>query len=263
MSQDLTIKEQITLTKQGAIVLIKLPSPSKQETHGNQWQRIIDNFKIRLSKIERSWHTGTKTRIVSQDFLLDTRQINELENILEQAGLILDLIVTRRRQTAVAAASAGYSVQQESPVLQNNESVEDSFDQNLTEPLYLKNTIRSGVEIYHTSSIIIMGDVNPGATIIAHGDVLVCGNLKGVAHAGATGNHESIIMALRMQPTQLRIADFVARAPSQQPEEYTTEIAYVSAEGIKIHVASSFYRYHSFISSANCWQVKNQGKFKL
>ena len=263
MAQDLTNKEQITLIKQGEIVAIKLPSQNKQESNRLQWQRIIDNFKVRLRKIERSWQVGTKVQINSQDRLLDTRQLNELENILEKVGLVVELIITRRRQTAVAAASSGYSVQQESPLVQTSSSFEDSFNQDLAEPLYLKNTIRSGVEIYHPSTIIIMGDVNPGATIIAHGDILICGNLKGVAHAGAAGNYEAVIMALKMQPTQIRIADLVARAPSQPPEQYITEIAYVSSEGIKIHVASNFYRYHEFLKQTNYWQAKNQGKFKL
>ena len=263
MSQDLTIKEQITLIKQGEIVVIKLPSSHKQESNLIQWQRIIDSFKMRLHKIERSWQVGTQARIQTQDRLLDTRQLNELENILENVGLTIEIVITRRRQTAVAAASAGYSVQQESPLVQKSQSLENSLDQDLSEPLYLKNTIRSGAEIYHPSSVIVMGDVNPGATIIAHGDVLVCGSLKGIAHAGATGNKESIIMALKMQPTQIRIADLVARPPSQQPDEYTSEIAYISSEGIKIHVASSFYRYHRFLAQQKCWQIKNQGSFKI
>ena len=262
VSPDLNRQKQIHLSKKGEIVLVTLPSQDKAEK--NQWPRIIDNFKFRLQKIERSWQLGTKVQIQSQDRLLDTRQLNELENILEQVGLTVDLIITRRRQTAVAAASAGYSVQQDASFSPPHNPLATQITQELAEPLYLKKTIRSGVEIYHPSTVIIMGDVNPGASIIAHGDVLVWGSLKGIAHAGATGNREAVIMALKMQPTQLRIADLVARAAAHPTDEYVSEIAYISLEGIKIHVASNFYRYYNFVSAHRCWEMKkNQGKFKL
>ena len=261
MSQGLNNKKQINLVKKGEIVLVKLPTRNSQDT--NQWQRMIDNFKIRLQKIDRSWVFGTKVWLESQDTLLDTRQLNELENILEQVGLIIDTIVTHRRQTAVAAASAGYSVQQKYSLLKKEKFPAEQIIQELAEPLYLKKTIRSGVEICHPGTVIIMGDVNPGANIIASGDILVWGDLKGIAHAGAMGNHEAVILSLKMQPTQLRISELVARAPSHPPDEYAAEIAYASEEGIKIHSASNFYRYYTFIGEQNFWQMKNKGKFKL
>lgn len=244
----LSSKEQINLTKKGKIVLVSLPSVNKIET--NQWQRIVDDFKIRLQKIDKSWQLGTKAHLQSYDRLLDTRQISELKEILEQIGLTLDLIITRRRQTAVAASSAGYSVQQET--LSNSD--ETSIIQDLAEPLYLKNTIRSGVEICHPSSVIVLGDVNPGATILASGDVFIWGTLRGIAHAGYLGNRKGLIMALKLEPTQLRIADLVARVPDNPPTNQMAEVAYISAEGIKIHLAVNFHRNHNFITSKNYWE---------
>lgn len=70
-----------------------------------------------MQKIDKSWQLGTKTVIKSGDRLLDIRQLSELEGILENIGLTLDIIITRRRQTAVAVASAGYSVKQESSLV--------------------------------------------------------------------------------------------------------------------------------------------------
>lgn len=245
----LSHKEQINLTKKGEIVEIELPSMNKNEV--NQWQRIIDDFKIRLGKIDTSWQLGTNAQINSNDRLLDTRQLNELKTILEQIGLNLNLIVTRRRQTAVAAASAGYSVQQESSLIKLKEEKQDN--QSLAEPLYLKNTIRSGVEICHPSTVIVIGDVNPGANIVAGGDILVWGSLKGIAHAGALNHHRGIIMALRMTPTQLRIGDLVARAADDLPLDHPAEVAYVGLEGINISKAISFYRNYSFSLQKNCW----------
>jgi septum site-determining protein MinC len=248
----LSSKEQINLTKKGNIVVVSLPSVNKAEA--NQWQRIVDDFKVRLQKIDKSWQLRTKAHLQSQDRLLDTRQISELETILEQIGLTLDLIITRRRQTAVAASSAGYSVQQEMLSETFIDIDDSSHSQDLAEPLYLKNTIRSGVEICHPSSIIILGDVNPGATILASGDVFIWGTLRGIAHAGYMGNRQGLIMALKLEPTQLRIADLVARVPDNPPTNYTAEVAYIGQEGIKIHSAVNFHRLHNFIYSENYWE---------
>ncbi len=250
--QPLSSKEQINLTGKGEIIIVSLPSVNKTEP--NQWQRILDDFKIRLQKIDKSWQLGTKAHLQSNDRLLDTRQISELKSILEQIGLILDLIITRRRQTAVAASSAGYSVQQEIATDTLIAAGESRQIQDLAEPLYLKNTIRSGVEICHPSSVIVLGDVNPGATILASGDVFIWGTLKGIAHAGYTGNRRGLIMALKLEPTQLRIADLVARVPDNPPNQNMPEVAYISKDGIKIHSAFNFQRLHNFMISENYWQ---------
>lgn len=233
----LSSKEQINLIKKGDIVIVTLPSVNKAEV--NQWQRIIDDFKIRLQKIDQSWQLGTKTHLQSGDRLLDTRQISQLKTILEQVGLTLSLIITRRRQTAVAASSAGYSVQQELEGINSEEQI--TINQDLAEPLYLKNTIRSGVEICHPSTVIILGDVNPGANILAGGDIFVWGSLKGIAHAGYMGNRQASIMALRLEATQLRIADLVATVPDNTPD--MAEVAYIGAEGIKIQSAQNYHRF--------------------
>ncbi len=77
----------------------------------------------------------------------------------------------------------------------------------------VKRTLRSGQHIRYDGNVAVLGDVNPGAEIIASGDILVLGSFRGVAHAGATGNEKSIVAAFRLNPTQLRIANFITRAP--------------------------------------------------
>ncbi|MEM8614364.1 MAG: septum site-determining protein MinC, partial [Cyanobacteria bacterium P01_H01_bin.105] len=81
---------------------------------------------------------------------------------------------------------------------------------------------------------------NPGGALIAAGDIVVWGRLRGIAHAGSDGNAACRIMALHMQPTQLRIADKVARAPEKPPALYQPEVAYVNNDGIRIAIASEF-----------------------
>ncbi len=61
----------------------------------------------------------------------------------------------------------------------------------------------------------VLGDVNPGGEVVAGGDVIVVGKLRGLAHAGAGGNRGAAIWALGVEAKQLRIADLVARAPEE------------------------------------------------
>ena len=82
--------------------------------------------------------------------------------------------------------------------------------------LILKETLRSGRSIYHEGHVVIIGDVNPGAEIVASGDVIVWGRLRGLVHAGALGDETAVICALELTPTQLRIADQIAISPDEK-----------------------------------------------
>jgi septum site-determining protein MinC len=106
--------------------------------------------------------------------------------------------------------------------------------------LLIKGPLRSGQRVYVEDSLVVFGDVNPGAELIAGGDIIVMGVLRGVAHAGVPDNIAAIIAALSLKPTQLRIGHFISRSPEFQ-EKYDSgpEIARVDAEQI---VVDSFPR---------------------
>ncbi|UCG24561.1 MAG: septum site-determining protein MinC [Chloroflexota bacterium] len=82
--------------------------------------------------------------------------------------------------------------------------------------LLLRETLRSGRSVHHDGHVVVIGDVNPGAEVIAAGDVVVWGKLRGLVHAGAHGDSAAVICALALSPTQLRIADQIAIAPGEQ-----------------------------------------------
>lgn len=82
--------------------------------------------------------------------------------------------------------------------------------------LLVRRTVRSGQRIAYDGNIVVLGDVNPGGELVASGDVLVMGALRGVVHAGARGNERAVVLAIRLQPTQLRIANVIGRAPDEQ-----------------------------------------------
>ena len=90
------------------------------------------------------------------------------------------------------------------------------------EGILVRRTLRSGYSLQHGGHVVVIGDVNPGAEIIAGGDVVVWGRLRGMVHAGAQGNKEAVVCALELAPTQLRIAGYIAITPQRrgkpQPE---------------------------------------------
>lgn len=81
--------------------------------------------------------------------------------------------------------------------------------------LVVTRTLRSGQSVRHQGDVIVLGDVNPGAEVVASGHIVVMGALRGVAHAGCTGNTAALVAAAKLQPTQLRIAQVIGRAPDQ------------------------------------------------
>ncbi|MFM7469183.1 MAG: septum site-determining protein MinC [Vampirovibrionales bacterium] len=120
--------------------------------------------------------------------------------------------------------------------------------------LMLKQTLRSGQSVSYPGHVVIMGDVNAGAEIVAKGDVVVWGILKGMVHAGHEGDRDSMIRAHRIDALQIRIADILARrtqkgyalqsagtsslgSDSGQTTAFLTQVAEVQDQEIKIRIS--------------------------
>ena len=103
---------------------------------------------------------------------------------------------------------------------------------------FYKGTLRSGQVVEFETSVIVLGDVNPGAKIVSKGNIIVLGALKGNAYAGAGGNSDAFILALDMSPVNIQIADLYARPSEEdmpaknQPKE--AKIVYVENGNIYI-----------------------------
>lgn len=87
---------------------------------------------------------------------------------------------------------------------------------------FYKGNLRSGQTLECTSSVTLIGDVNPGAKIISDGNIVVLGSMKGNAHAGACGDNNCFIFALDMKPIQLQIGDLIAKSPDKEKENWRT-----------------------------------------
>lgn len=101
---------------------------------------------------------------------------------------------------------------------------------------FYKGHLRSGQVLEFEQSVIVIGDVNPGASIISKGNIIILGSLKGTAFAGASGKRNSFIVAMDMHPIQLRIADVFARSSDSDKgsTEQEPRIAFVEDENIYI-----------------------------
>ena len=82
---------------------------------------------------------------------------------------------------------------------------------------FYKGTLRSGQVIECKTSIVILGDVNPGAKIIAKGNIVVLGSLRGNAYAGAAGDEHTFVAALDMDPVQIKIGNVIGRSSDRGP----------------------------------------------
>lgn len=79
----------------------------------------------------------------------------------------------------------------------------------ISETRYLQTSLRSGQREEYSGSLVIIGDVNSGAEVVAGGNITIVGTLRGVAHAGANGNIKAIVTANTVEETQVRIANKV------------------------------------------------------
>ncbi|MEQ9667726.1 septum site-determining protein MinC [Coleofasciculus sp. G2-EDA-02] len=243
MAVDCQSQVRLKQTEEG----LQLVLPSVEDMSDANWSDMWQQFKHRWHGGDRFWSMPATVHLMAGDQLLDGLKLQAIADVLNDVGLRISRVHTSRRQTAVAAATAGYCIEQQSANYSLHQTPEPI--QELTEPLYLQMTVRSGVEIRHPGTIVILGDLNPGGTVIAAGDIFIWGRLRGVAHAGADGNRSCRIMALKMEPTQLRIADAVARAPETPPIEFYPEVAYVTPQGIRIARAADFAKTQLLLNS--------------
>lgn len=129
----------------------------------------------------------------------------------------------------------------ELPFEQNFQKIEtfDPQSKKKMTTMYINQTLRSGQTITYDGNVVIAGDTHPGSEVIAGGDIIVWGTLGGIAHAGAGNYYKASIRALKMDPIQLRIADYIARRPDKNTDfkkemEIKPEVARISNGEIKI-----------------------------
>ena len=205
----------------------------------NNWREmlgsIIKNYKeLSVSFNIKEWH-------------LSCKDISYIQRICDREKLHITYIQSSKIESIISASSLGIhtlmnSVDSEvkENQIQLNSEQRPSTESPSSNVLFHIGTLRSGEVLEAIKNVLILGDVNPGAKVIAGGDVMIWGRLLGIAHAGKNGNVEAKITALQLRPVQLRIASKVARGPKEKPDEGLAEEASIEEDLIVIKPARSY-----------------------
>lgn len=101
----------------------------------------------------------------------------------------------------------------------------------ISETKFHRGAVRSGQKIEFEGSLVIMGDVNDGAEVIAGDNIVILGALRGLAHAGAKGNKNAIIAASSIDAPQLRIANVIKEREKEEIQEDNKTYAFLDEKG--------------------------------
>lgn len=120
----------------------------------------------------------------------------------------------------------------DSPKILGLHGIKRTFSKEIatSETKFHRGSLRSGQKIEFEGSLVILGDVNAGAEVLASENIVVLGILRGMAHAGAKGNKEAIIAAASIESVQIRIANMVKEIEKDELDEEIKTCAYVNEE---------------------------------
>lgn len=186
----------------------------------------FDKIKEALSsKITdaKSFFGNAKTAVTFKGRKLNEIEENELLQIISE-GSSLDVNIS----TGDDGENVVSDDIKDDEDIKNGEDVgeEPVFTISATDNMtnFHNGSLRSGQAIQYAGSVVLIGDVNPGAEIIAEGNIIVMGSIKGLVHAGCSGNTECYVFALNMQPTQLRISDVITYIPPEMAKKDRNKI---------------------------------------
>jgi len=211
---------------------------------------LLAELKERLSGTA-SFFKGGRVALEVGQWELSVKEIGHIQALLAQHEVTLGTVISEAPVTRAAARSLGLETKRSSrPKPRPERRAEEDFAEpsaraqaeglsrdEFSEGALVRYTLRSGQIIRHPGHVVVIGDVNAGAEVIAGGDIVIWGRLRGTVHAGATGDDQAIVCALDLAPTQLRIGKHIARPPEGKPRRRTIpEVA--SVQGGRIIVQS-------------------------
>lgn len=166
-------------------------------------EEILESLKKKITEIKKkSEENNTPIRITGK--ILKSQEIEEIKQLLTSK---LDIKIEFDIPTAMGLHGIKKTF---------NKEIESS------DTKFYRGSLRSGNRIEYEGSIVVLGDVNHGAEVIASDNIVVLGYLRGMAHAGAKGNKKAIIAAASIEAPQLRIANIVKEIEKEDLEERKT-----------------------------------------
>jgi septum site-determining protein MinC len=214
-------------------LLLTLPAEDSWEETLAQVEAVLDEAKMKASAHGAQLTLDLGVRAVALESLSDL-----VARLHTEYSLLTVAVVATDLQTQESARRLALNVYSMLPGTSAPIAAPEAIPG--SNALYLPNTVRSGQRIDHPGTVIVGGDVNAGAEVIAEGDILVFGTLRGLAHAGSRGDEKSRIVAGNMRPQQIRIAGKIARSPedsSPMPGARNPEIARVVNGEIQVSPA--------------------------
>lgn len=204
------MRSQITINSAKDEIIIKLNPEATQE-------EILEKLKKKLTELKRLYKDA-------QNPILVTGKDLSKKEALEIKNIILDKI--------------DVDIKFESNQNLGLHGIKKSFNKEIesSETKFFRGSVRSGQRIEYEGSIVILGDVNFGAEVIAGDNVIILGILRGLAHAGAKGNKKAIIAASSIECLQIRISDIIKEFEKSNEEEVVQRKNYAYVEEDKIVV---------------------------
>ena len=190
-----------------------------------EWPEIQDALITEIDN-QGGFLKGAKLILDVENHILNAAAMGKLRDILSDKGVSLWAVLSNSPKTEETARVLGLAtrIHQAHPN-QESRPLDSSLDGD--EAVLVRRTLRSGNSIEYPGHVVVIGDVNPGAEIIAGGDVVVWGRLRGMVHAGADGDPEAVVCALDLSPTQLRIAGQIAIPPEERSDSPGPEMAVI------------------------------------
>jgi septum site-determining protein MinC len=205
-----------------------------------EWHVITQELAARLDE-KGDFFSGAHVTIDLGERPVPKYELTSVKALLERRGLTLMVVQTSSQTTydSAQALDLRTTVPEDLLAIANEDILDtipiDSEEQG-TSGVMLRRTLRSGRTVHSRGHVVVVGDVNPGAEIVATGDIIIWGKLRGTVHAGAEGNMNAIICALDMSPNQLRIADLIATSPSDKNRKVRPEVASVRDDRIVVEI---------------------------
>ncbi|MGI5849194.1 MAG: septum site-determining protein MinC [Christensenellales bacterium] len=180
------------------------------------YSEIKQAIKDKLSK-NKDFFLGAGAKVLFSGKILSEAQKKDLKRFLQMdydiTGVSFsddaDQIIekTRVEINHLAQSYSGFSEKQISLISKNY------FD---AKSVFVSHTLRSGQRIECEGDVVVLGDVNDGAEVIAGGSIAVMGTLRGLVHAGAMGRSDVVVAANTLMPKQLRISGKIAMFPEDK-----------------------------------------------
>jgi septum site-determining protein MinC len=188
--------------------------------YDEDWSEAKANLQEQV-KEQAEFLQGARLILDVGNHVIHAAELGQLQDLLTEDGLALWAVLSNSPVTQRNAQSLGLATRINKPLPERKTHPSETA---LTgeHAILVRRTLRSGFSLQHSGHVVVIGDANPGSEIIAGGNVVVWGRLKGMVHAGAEGNEAAVVCAMDLAPTQLRIAGLIATTPKRtgkvQPE---------------------------------------------